>query len=256
MQAKSIPPSSLMIQAREEEILRVRTSSGRPVGNDGRHHRNARGSAMIQYPGNPEKNDGENPTPHTTPENPDAVLQPVALRQMFHDLVGDCYGGGIGIRDTEVTGYVADVLTEFCASEKVYGIRDQTGRPLKTVGEMLLASDPVFGSAYSFDRERAVRKHIGHFTLFFAGLFPEGAQPQRRHATGEGFLEMVRAGKESYYIVSQFDLFEYASEAPLFAKLAQHFESCIYGLNLVRDELERRKVLLNPAPPPKPKLLM
>ena len=27
--------------------------------------------------------------------------------------------------------------------------------------------------APSFDREREVRKHIGDFTLFFAGLFPE-----------------------------------------------------------------------------------
>ncbi|MHB1701015.1 MAG: hypothetical protein ACYCSN_12955 [Acidobacteriaceae bacterium] len=190
------------------------------------------------------------------PANPDATPEPVTLRQMFHEVVGDCYRGGIGLKDDEVTGYVADVLTEFCASEKVYGIRDATGRPLKTVGEMLLASDPVFGSAYSFDRERAVRKHIGDFTLFFAGLFPEGADARRSRNKPEGFLEMVRAGKESYYIVSQFDLFEYASEAPLFAKLARDFESCIYGLNLVRSELEHRKVLVNPLPPREPKLLM
>ncbi len=175
---------------------------------------------------------------------------------MFHGVVGDCYRSGIGLSDDEVTGYVADVLTEFCASEKVYRIRDQTGRPLKTVGEMLLASDPVFGNAYSFDRERAVRKHIGDFTLFFAGLFPEGTGSARHRAKAEGFLEMVQAGKESYYIVSKFDLFEYASEAPLFAKLARHFESCIYGLNLVRSELEKRQVLVNPTPPREPKLLM
>ena len=209
---------------------------------------------MIQNAGSPESPNPKNPDPNA--EKPDALLQPMALRQMFHDVVGDCYSGGIGIRDSEVTGYVADVLTEFCASEKVYGIRDQTGRPLKTVGEMLLASDPVFGSAYSFDRERAVRKHIGDYTLFFAGLFPEATETKRQYTKVEGFLELVRAGKESYYIVSQFDLFEYASEAPLFAKLAKQFESCIYGLNLVRTELERRKVLVKPVPPQQPKLLM
>jgi hypothetical protein len=56
---------------------------------------------------------------------------------------------------------------------------------------------------------------------------------------GESYFELVRAGKESYYIVSQFDLFEYAEEAPFFARLASSFESCIYGLHLVRGELDR-----------------
>jgi len=30
---------------------------------------------------------------------------------------------------------------------------------------------------------------------------------------------LIRAGKESYFIVSQFNLFEYEQEAPLFARL-------------------------------------
>ena len=39
---------------------------------------------------------------------------------------------------------------------------------------MLLESDPIFGeAATSFDRERQVRKHIGDFTLFDIGMFPE-----------------------------------------------------------------------------------
>ena len=54
---------------------------------------------------------------------------------------------------------------------------------------------------------------------------------------------MVQAGKESYYIVSQFDLFEYKQEAPFFARLSGSFEACIYGLNMVRGELDRRKAI-------------
>jgi hypothetical protein len=58
---------------------------------------------------------------------------------------------------------------------------------------------------------------------------------------------MVQAGKESYYIVSKFDLCEYKHEAPFFARLSGAFEACIYGLNLVRGELDRLKAI---APPP------
>ena len=38
---------------------------------------------------------------------------------------------------------------------------------------MVLESNPVYGPAPSFDRERQVRKHIGDYTLFFTGMFPE-----------------------------------------------------------------------------------
>ena len=56
--------------------------------------------------------------------------------------------------------------------------------------------------------------------------------------------ELIRAGKESYYIVSQFNLFEYEQEAPLFARLSDWFERCILGLTLVREQLGPKKPLL------------
>jgi hypothetical protein len=46
--------------------------------------------------------------------------------------------------------------------------------------------------------------------------------------------------------VSQFNLFEYEQEAPLFGRLSDWFERCILGLTLVREEIGGRKAL--PAP--------
>ena len=57
--------------------------------------------------------------------------------------------------------------------------------------------------------------------------------------------ELIHAGKESYFIVSQFNLFEYEQEAPLFARLSDGFERCILGLTLVREELGPHKPRLN-----------
>ena len=161
------------------------------------------------------------------------------LEKLFVELVGRHYAQEIGIRDPEVVGYVAHLLTEFCDAEQMMKIRDISGRPLTDVGEMLLESDPVFGPAPSFDRERQVRKHIGDYTLFLAGMFPESINHCRlRRQRLESFVEWVKAGKESYYIVSKFEYFEYAKVAPLFAQLSQKFEDCVYGLNLVKNELE------------------
>jgi hypothetical protein len=161
------------------------------------------------------------------------------LEQLFIELVGRHYAQEIGIRDPEVVGYVAHLLSEFCDAEQLCRIQSASGRPLNDVGEMLLESDPIYGPAPSFDRERQVRKHIGDYTLFFAGMFPESINHSRlRRQRLENLVEWVKAGKESYYIVSKFEYFEYAKVAPLFAQLSAKFEDCVYGLNLVKNELE------------------
>jgi len=69
-------------------------------------------------------------------------------------------------------------------------------------------------------------------------MFPESINHFRlRRQRLENFIDFMKAGKESYYIVSKFEFFEYARVAPLFARLSNEFERCVYGLNLVKNEL-------------------
>ncbi|HET8666993.1 MAG TPA: hypothetical protein VFM10_03370 [Terriglobales bacterium] len=160
------------------------------------------------------------------------------LRDLFVELVERHYSDELGMRDLEVSGYVANMLAEFCEVDQLFKLRSAAGKPLDDVGEMLLESDPIYGPAPSFDRERQVRKHIGDFTLFFTGMFPESINHFRmRRQRLENFVDFMKAGKESYYIVSKFEFFEYAKVAPMFARLSEHFEQCVYGLNLVKNEL-------------------
>jgi hypothetical protein len=161
------------------------------------------------------------------------------LQQLFLDLVGRHYAEEIGLRDPQIVGYVSHLLGEFCDTEQLFKIRNGAGSPLTDVGEMLVESNPVYGPAPSFDRERQVRKHIGDYTLFFTGMFPESINHFRlRRNRIESFIDWMKAGKESYYIVSKFEFFEYSKVAPIFAKLSDNFESCVYGLNQVKNELQ------------------
>ena len=161
------------------------------------------------------------------------------LQKLFVELVGRHYAEEIGIRDPQIVGYVAHLLSEFCDAEQLFKIRNAAGAPLADVGEMLVESNPVFGPAPSFDREPQVRKHIGDYTLFFTGMFPESINHFRlRRNRLEGFVDWMKAGKESYFIVSKFEHFEYAKVAPLFASLSHHFEQCVYGLNRVKNDLQ------------------
>lgn len=169
------------------------------------------------------------------------------LEPFFQQMVRNSYAGKLGIHDTAITNYVAGLLCEFSEAEKLYKVRDEHGKPIHALEEMVLAADPVHGTAASFDAERAVRKHIGDYALFVSGMYPESMDPWRRRFGQQSYEELVSVGKQSYYIVSQFDLEEYAEEAPMFRRLSGWFDRCIYGLRLVRDELANGKPGFLPA---------
>lgn len=127
----------------------------------------------------------------------------------------------------------------FAHTNNLYQIRNAYGKRLDDVGEMLVESNPLL-EASSFDRERAVRKHVGDYTLFLTGLFPESVAKsnQAKRPRLDAYIDFVQAGKESYAIVSSFDQFEYREEAPLFRRLSENFKLCVAGLNLVKQDLE------------------
>jgi hypothetical protein len=167
------------------------------------------------------------------------------LEPFFQQAVRNSYEGTLGLHDPDVTNYVARLLCDFIESDHLYKLRDAMGRPVAELQRMFEAADPVNGTAASFDAERSVRKYIGDYSLFVAGMYPEAIDPGGRRRRHQPSLdELISAGKESYYIVSQFNLFEYEQEAPLFARLSDMFERCIFGLTMVREELGKRKPLM------------
>ena len=163
------------------------------------------------------------------------------LPQFFADLVDRHLVRFVRLEDLEMARYGAGILGEFTHVDQLYRIRNSSGKRLEEVGEMLLEANPL-GSGRSFFYEREVRKHIGDYTLFMAGLFPEYLERLRFRTTRlDSVVDYVRAGKESYRIVASFDQFEFRTVAPLFRRLADRFELCVFGLNLMQQELANRQ---------------
>jgi len=173
------------------------------------------------------------------PEDESFLFSDQTLKGLLEDLVQHNFEENLHLLDRDVEAYVVDLLIRFSQTENIYRIRDARGKPLEDVGEMLIASNPLLEGA-NFDWEREVRKHIGDFTLFYAGLFPEAVNHWRlRRQRLDALLDYVQTGKESYYIVSEFKQFEYKTSAPLFKKMSEEFERCVFGLNLVKRDFER-----------------
>ena len=111
---------------------------------------------------------------------------PSNLRRLFGALVERTFLQTLGVYEPGVTDYLADVLTDFAHMGRVHQVKDLQGRPLEEVADMLLQADVRLG-AEVFNREREVHKHIGDFTLFWAGVYPDAlprlqAQARRTRA--------------------------------------------------------------------------
>jgi hypothetical protein len=142
----------------------------------------------------------------------------------------------LGYAEAGLTGYLGNMLARFARLDSLYRIRAQDGRRIHEVAEMLVEGD-VRLNATSFEREREVHRHIGDYTLFWTGVFPESV-PRLRAASRDVFIDYVLQGKESYYIVSTFELGRHRDEAPLFRRLSEEFELWMEGLRGVRDKWE------------------
>lgn len=166
------------------------------------------------------------------------------LESFFYHEVTSIFDGKLGLNDPELSGYVARVLCHFSEDQNLFLKRGEHGHTIEQLVAMMRAADPVYGTAPSFDAERSMRKYVGDYCLFVAGMVPEVIDAEldgrsRRPTLGE----LIRAGKDSYHVVSQFNVFEYRREAPLFARLSDQFERYVLGLALVREELGKRLAL-------------
>lgn len=159
------------------------------------------------------------------------------LRHLFGALVERTFLQTLGVHEPGVTDYLTDVLTDFAHFKQVYKVKDLEGRPLHEVADMLVQAD-VRLQASSFNREREVHKHIGDFTLFWAGVYPESLAQMQAQARKDYLLDYVKQGKNSYAIAASFDYGDYRPQAPILKKLSEEFELCLYGLNIVRKEMD------------------
>src|SRR5256885_6007145 len=88
---------------------------------------------------------------------------------------------------------------------------------------------------------RGVHRHIGDFTLFWTGVYPEALKRLRSVLRKDHFIDYCNQGKRSYFIASTFEGDPYREEAPVLRRLSEQFELCAYGLSQVRKEWEQIK---------------
>lgn len=154
------------------------------------------------------------------------------LRRLFAGLVEHAFQTQVGLCDPNLTDYMADLLVSFTHVDRLNAIREARGKRWEQIAFMLMLQcedRPASGA----ERDREVYRHIGDYTLFWAGIYPEQLKRASRRPE-DVLLDYVTQGKRSYAIVS--DLVDDDDRPPpaLFRRLSDDFEFCIHGLGLVR----------------------
>lgn len=161
------------------------------------------------------------------------------LRRFFHGLVENVFASELGICNPEIVEYLAELLTEFIHVDRLHAVRDAEGRPLNQVADMLAMVVAAESTDLSAAQRRGlVYRHIGDYTLFWSGVYPEALRARAVAHARDYLLNYVQQGKRSYALASELIHDDSVPPPTLLRQLSDLFESCAYGLELVRREWE------------------
>lgn len=138
----------------------------------------------------------------------------------------------LGIADLRIVGYLTKLLLRFASMKEVFCLRGAVGLRIEQVADMLHEARQRQGGP-----RREAFRHIGDFTLFWYGFFPEMLRRLCAPSRPDHLIDYVRQGQECYYEASQFTDEPYTEEAPVLRMLSEDFERCAYGLSRVRREI-------------------
>jgi hypothetical protein len=155
------------------------------------------------------------------------------LHRLFRGLTEHTFLSELGIGDPRLVGYVANLLACFVPTQAIWRLRDAQGRRLQDVSAMLLEAE----TAADADRRRECHRHVGDFTLFWTGVYPEALPKLQGRLSPDHLLDFQRQGKRSYYVASTL---EEGDEAPILRRLSDQFELCAFGLSCIRREWEKK----------------
>lgn len=165
------------------------------------------------------------------------------LRRMFAGLTEQTFNCTLGLADPPLTDYLTELLSRFVHLDSVFHLHNTQGKRLEEVAEMLLAAEAMPEEGRT---RREIYRHVGDFTLFWAGVYPEALKSLGNRHSQDQFVDYCVQGKHSYYLASLYDEDNrLREESQVLRRLSQEFELCAYGLGEIRREWEK-----HPAPGP------
>jgi hypothetical protein len=163
----------------------------------------------------------------------DPIRSQVPPVRFFAGLTEYVFETRLGVVDPQLVDYVAELLGRFIHNDVIYRLRNPVGKRLEEVAEMMLEAEARIG-----DARREAHRHIGDFTLFWNGLYPEIAEVRRNRSRLDRFLDYNEQGKLAYSLAAEIPPSdEKAIDGSVLHRLSDEFEICVEGLKAVKREM-------------------
>lgn len=136
------------------------------------------------------------------------------------------------IHDRAVADYVAEVLAEFSQTERARCVVPGQLNPMDYFFEMLAALRTADNRT-----EFLIRAHIGNYSLFFSGVFPDRI---RFRAESRGFPNLryyETLGQMSYRVARDHQLARRYDLSGIFDTLSERFQATRLALNDISERL-------------------
>jgi hypothetical protein len=161
----------------------------------------------------------------------------MSLQQFFRNAVRGSLGD-LARRDDPAADYLSDLLTRFARVDNLHP-RGLRAPHLESVGEALLEVQLLWDErspSFQPEQEVRLRHHIGDYTLFMTGVFPERVER----------LDCVRyyvtEGKRAYRFVAEHRRASLGdARAQLFRRLSDQFEAYVGVLDYARKVYFRER---------------
>jgi hypothetical protein len=137
-----------------------------------------------------------------------------------------------GILEREVADYVAEMLAEFSQAGRTHYRLPGQAQPTEYFFEMLAALQTADDTT-----RFCIRAHIGNYSLFLSGVFPERIRfrTERRGAPGLRYYEDL--GRMNYRVASDHRLARKYDLDGIFNTLSERFQETRRALNDLGDRL-------------------
>jgi hypothetical protein len=157
---------------------------------------------------------------------------PGTLQRFFAGLTEYVFSSRLGVADPALIDYLSALLSRFVRCDALHRLKNVTGSPLAQVADMLVEAQARVGEA-----RREAHRHIGDFTLFWVGVYPEALPRLRSPDRKDHLIDYRGQGKQAYFLASTIAV-ESPEEASseVLGRLSDEFDLCAFGLRQVRRQ--------------------
>ncbi len=124
------------------------------------------------------------------------------LRRLFAGLTEHTFIDTLGLGDPPLVDYLSELLSRFIHMDDIFRLRTAQGKRLEEVVGMVIEAEALPAEGRT---RREFHRHIGDFTLFWTGVYPEALRRLQSVLRKDHFIDYCEQGKRSYYIASKWE---------------------------------------------------